>query len=136
MHLKSQCALSYLAGDFEPMDWLRFIHLAPFDRKWTALGLDDDDLRALQITIMAGPTRFPVIPNSGGLRKIRFGRRGAQGKRDGFRIGFAYFPDNEIALLITVYAKNEQPDLSPADRRAIAQITGLIKQQLEQEIIK
>lgn len=40
------------------------------------------------------------------------------------------------SLLITVYAKNEQSDLSAADRRAIARIIGLIKQQLEQEVIK
>jgi hypothetical protein len=75
------------ARDFEPMDWLRFIHLAPFDRKWSNLGLDDEDLRAFQSAIIAGPDRSPVVPHSGGLRKIRFGRRGAQGKSAGFRIG-------------------------------------------------
>jgi len=136
MHLKSQGTLSYPASDFEPMDWLRFIHLAPFDRKWTDLGLDDDDLRALQIMIMAGPDRFPVVLDTGGLRKIRFGRRGARGKSGGFRIGFAYFPNNAIVLLITVFAKNEQSDLSGADRRAITRIIELIEQQLEQEVIK
>jgi mRNA-degrading endonuclease RelE of RelBE toxin-antitoxin system len=137
MHRKSMCTLIYPATDFEPMDWLRFIHLTPFDRKWTNLGLDDDDLRILQIAIMAGPDRQPVVPNSGGLRKIRFGRKDAsQGKRGGLRIGYAYFPDNQIVLLITVYAKNESSDLSAADRKAIARIIGLIKEQLEQEVIK
>ena len=98
--------------------------------------MDDDDLRALQVLIVDGPDRSPVVANSGGLRKIRFGRRGAQGKRDGFRIGYAYFPDIQIVLLITVYAKNEKSDLSTADRKAIARIIGLIRQQLEQELIE
>lgn len=39
-------------------------------------------------------------------------------------------------LLITVYAKNEKSDLSAADRKAIARIIGLIRQQLEQELIE
>ena len=137
MHQKMMCTLVYPANDFEPMDWLRFIHLTPFDRKWTKLGLDDHDLQVLQVAIMAGPDRLPVVPNSGGLRKIRFGRKDAsQGKRGGFRVGYAYFPDNQIVVLITVYAKNESSDLSAADRRAIAGIIGLIKEQLEQEIIR
>jgi hypothetical protein len=119
------------------MDWLRFIHLAPFDRKWTDLGLNDNDLRILQIAIIAGPDRQPVVLDSGGLRKIRFGRAGAnQGKRGGFRVGYAYFPDNQIVLLITVYAKNERSNLSAADRKAISRIIGLIKQQIEKEVIK
>jgi mRNA-degrading endonuclease RelE of RelBE toxin-antitoxin system len=115
---------------------LRFIHLTPFDRKWDALGLDDDDLRALQILIVDGPDRAPVVRNSGGLRKIRLARRGARGKSGGFRIGYAYFPDNQIVLLITVYAKNDQSDLSAADRKAIARIIGLIREQLERGVIK
>lgn len=92
--------------------------------------------KILQVAIMAGPDRQPVVRDSRGLRKIRFGRRGAQGKRAGFRIGHAYFPDYQIVLMITLYAKNEKSDLSAADRNEIARIIGLIEQQLEQEIIK
>ena len=137
MHHKTQCTLVYSTTDFEPMDWLRFIHLTPFDRKWNKLGLDDDDLRALQIAIMAAPDRPPVVQKSGGLRKIRFGRKDAsQGKSGGFRIGYAYFPNYQIVVLITMYAHNEKSNLSEADRHAIARIIDLIEQQLEQGIIK
>ncbi len=40
---------------FEQSDWLRFVLLPAFDRKWSELGLDDADLMDLQIAIMRGP---------------------------------------------------------------------------------
>lgn len=40
-----------MAHQIEPSDWLRFILLPPFDRKWRELGLDDKALAALQIGI-------------------------------------------------------------------------------------
>ena len=36
--------------------------------------LGDDDYRALQIALLLRPEQGPVIPGSGGLRKIRWGR--------------------------------------------------------------
>ena len=92
MHLRETHTLSYPAHDFEPSDWLRFILLDPFDRKWTRLGLNDEDLRALQIMIMAGPDKPALVKGTGGLRKIRFARKDwNRGKSGGFRIGYVFF---------------------------------------------
>ena len=41
-----------------------------FDRSWAAIGLDDDDLTALQNTLLADPDAGAVIPGTGGARKI------------------------------------------------------------------
>jgi hypothetical protein len=59
----------------EPLsDWKRFVEIPYFQSKWNSLGLDDDDLRALQIMLTASPERWPVIAGTGGLRKVRFAR--------------------------------------------------------------
>ncbi len=47
MHLKETHTLFYPSHQFEPSDWLRFIHIGRFDEKWAKLGLNDEDLRAL-----------------------------------------------------------------------------------------
>ena len=137
MHLTQRHKLCYMAHDFEPSDWLRFILLAPFDRKWRELGLDDKALTALQITIMAGPTRSPVVRHTGGLRKIRFAPPGSQqGKSGGFRIGYVFFESYGIVLLVVAYRKNEDKDLNMADCNAIRHIIGLIGDQLERGEIR
>jgi hypothetical protein len=54
------------------------------------------------------PESGDVIPDSGGVRKLRWGAEG-RGKRGGSRVIY-YFHDLSIPLvLFTVYAKNENP---------------------------
>lgn len=94
MHHKETHTLRYPADVFKPTDWLRFIHLPPFDNKWAKYKLRDDDLSALQICIMAGPERHPVVRGTGGLRKLRFACRDSnRSKRESFRVCFSYFPE-------------------------------------------
>jgi hypothetical protein len=120
--------------DFRPEDWLRFIQLTPFSRKWGKLGLTDDDLRMLEAAIMAGPTHAPVLKNAGGLRKMRFGNRSSnQGKSGAFRVCYVYFEKHGVVVLITIFGKNEKSDLSPADRNGIASIIRDIEHDLDAE---
>jgi hypothetical protein len=137
MHLKERHTLCYPAHHFEPTDWLRFIQLDLFDRKWRELGLDDDDLRLLQIAIMTGPTKHPLIQHTGGLRKIRFAQRDShRGKSGSFRVGYVLFESYSIVLLVVAYAKNEEPELTMADRKAIRRIVELIENQLKRGEIR
>jgi len=137
MHLKETHTLFYPSHQFEPSDWLRFIHIGRFDEKWAKLGLNDEDLRALQIAIMAAPRKPPVVQRAGGLRKIRFARSGSnRSKRDSYRIGYVFFPAYSIVLLVVVYGKNEKDDLSEADCRAISQIIRLIEDELTEGRIR
>ena len=84
MHQKECLTLSYPSTGINPSDWLRFVQLDPFTRKWTKLGLGDDDLRALEIFIMSASDRAPVVRGSGGLRKITTleGTGSNKGKRE------------------------------------------------------
>ena len=55
-------------SDYAP----RFVWIGPFDRRWSALGLDDGDMRALEMAIQAEPDRPPLVRGTGGLRENRF----------------------------------------------------------------
>jgi len=64
------------------------------------------------------PEAGDVIPDSGGVRKLRWLAEG-RGKRGGSRVIY-YFHDQSMPLVIfTVYAKNSKPDLSATERRAL-----------------
>ena len=63
-----------------------FVELPPFERA-RANYLTDDGFRALQNQLMKQPEAGDPIPDTGGLRKLRFAdaRRG-KGKRGGLRV--------------------------------------------------
>jgi hypothetical protein len=137
MHKKEKHTLTYPEGLFNPADWLRFIHLPPFDKKWGNLGLDDDDLRLLQILIMASPDKYPVIRGTRGLRKLRFARQDSNlSKRESFRVCYSFFPAYGIVVLVTVFAKSETDDLNTTDKKAITAILHMIETRLDEGTIR
>lgn len=83
--------------------------------------LDDEDYRALQITLLLRPEQGPVIPGSGGLRKIRWSAEG-RGKRGGFRIIYFWDKRSSTVYMLFLYQKNEQGDLSAAQIRTLARL--------------
>lgn len=58
--------------ELSPEDWAQFIQLPKFSKAWKKLDLDEADMKALQMGIMASPQSGAVIPGTGGLRKLRF----------------------------------------------------------------
>jgi hypothetical protein len=108
-----------------------FIETAVFSQGWKDLGLTVDDLLALQEELMAQPKGFPIVRQTGGLRKARFGPKG-RGKRGAFRVGHAYFESYQIILLVVVFAKNEKADLSPADKKAIRVLLAQVEKEFSQ----
>jgi phage-related protein len=122
-------------AEFEPTAWPEIIELPAFTRRWVALGLNDGDLKALQTAILSGPERHPVVPGTGGLRKIRFTRPGeGRGKRGAYRVCYACFLDNGILVLAMVFGKNEQSDLTATQRKDIAAALRTMNDQLRGEI--
>jgi hypothetical protein len=83
--------------------------------------LNDDEYRSLQAVLAAAPETGVIIPGSGGLRKIRWSR-GGQGKRGGVRVIYYWAVGLEQILMLLIYAKNEQDDLSPAQLQALRKI--------------
>jgi hypothetical protein len=121
--------------EFDPTDWPQFIELPGFTRAWAALGLHDTDLRALQAVILSGPERHPVVAGTGGLRKLRFARPGeGRGKSGAFRVCYACYLQEGIVVLAMVYGKDEQADLTAAQRKDIAAALRTIGEELRRRV--
>lgn len=64
------------------------------------------------------PEAGPVIPKSGGCRKVRWALAGA-GKRSGVRVIYYNRLQDGTIWLLTMYAKNERDSLAPEILRTI-----------------
>jgi hypothetical protein len=79
--------------------------------------LSDDEFARMQMALRRRPALGAVIPDSGGIRKLRWGRRGI-GKRGGVRVIYCINAPQEIWLL-TIYAKGEVATIPAHVLRAI-----------------
>ena len=86
-----------------------FIESAAFERV-RAVYLDDDEYAELQQSMMKDPEAGDIVRESGGVRKLRWKRKG-MGKRGGLRvIYFVRYQPNEFWML-TLYAKAKQENI-------------------------
>jgi mRNA-degrading endonuclease RelE of RelBE toxin-antitoxin system len=81
--------------------------------------LDHESYRLLQIRLVADPEAGQLIPGTGGLRKIRWQGSG-RGKRGGVRVIYYWATRNAVVLLLLMYGKNEQDDLTTAQKKVLA----------------
>ena len=72
------------------------------------------------------PEAGDLIPGTGGVRKLRWGRAGS-GKRGGARVIYFYYrPDCPVYLLM-VYAKAQATDLTSDEKQAVTALAAAIK---------
>ena len=109
-----------------------FVMMPEFDRQWKNMGLDDDELRQLQETLLQNPKAGDVIRGTKGLRKIRIAFE-RQGKSGSGSVAYVDFTVHETVYLITAYPKNEKDNLSKAERNAIAKIIVRLEQGLKKQ---
>ncbi len=96
---------------------LTFIQLPRFAARWAQLKLTDDDLRALEQSLLRNPDAGAVVPGTGGLRKVRFAPPSRHvGKSGAFRVGYAYFRSADSVYPLAIFPKNEQANLTPAEK--------------------
>lgn len=91
-----------------------------FTRQVQAL-LSDDDYRELQLALILHPDSGAIIPGGGGLRKIRWSMQG-RGKRGGVRVIYYWIDAQNKILMLFMYAKNEQEDLTPEQLKVLRKI--------------
>ena len=83
--------------------------------------LSGDEYRLFQRTLLEHPEGGTRIPGSGGLRKLRWSAEG-RGKRGGVRVIYYWFTARDTILLLFIYPKNVQDDLTPGQLRQLKQI--------------
>lgn len=87
--------------------------------------LSEDEHDALILYVAHHPDAGDLIPETGGLRKLRWAAKG-KGKRGGSRVIY-YFHNLDVPLfLMAIFAKDVQTDLAPRQRKALVrQLTAL-----------
>ncbi len=106
-----------------PMDYprkmLNTIAELPSYRSQAEKHLSAEERRAIIDYLAEHPRTGVVIQGTGGIRKLRWGK-GGRGKSGGVRIIY-YFHDERIPIyLLTLFAKNEQANLTTSERHQLA----------------
>ncbi len=99
---------------------MEIVETSVFTRQVVKL-LSDDEYRLLQVALTVRPNLGPIIPGSGGLRKMRW-RVAGKGRRGGVRIIYYWAVDQERLLMLLIYAKSDQEDLTPNQLRILRRI--------------
>jgi len=107
-----------------------FIQTKEFSRNWDELGLNDDDLRMLEIDIMLNPDNYPIMQGTGGLRKARISIDNNKGKSGGARVCFVDFVILETVYFISVYSKDSKENLSKSERNEVKKLIEILKNSL------
>lgn len=93
------------------------------------MGLDDNDLQALQTELLKDPQIGSVIQGTGKLRKMRFAFPN-RGKSGSSRVLYVDFVLAETIYLIFAYPKNEKDNLTDEERNNIKKMIAKIEQSL------
>ncbi len=100
------------------------IALEDYDQQASRL-LTASEREALERHIAENPEIHPIIPETGGLRKARWGRAG-MGKRGGVRIIYFYPLSRLTVYLMAIYAKGEKENLSAREKKELRKLAKLI----------
>lgn len=89
------------------------IETLTFQKQAEKLWSEDERLAFIE-WIAANPLTGDVIPGADGARKVRWSRAGS-GKSSGVRVIYFNLTEQEVVLLIAVYAKADRANMLPAD---------------------
>jgi hypothetical protein len=92
------------------------------EKIWT-----EDELAVLIDHLAFNPEDGDVIPGTGGIRKVRWGKAGT-GKRGGVRVIYFYHNADMPLYLLLAYAKAQASDLTPDEKRMLTALAAALKQ--------
>jgi hypothetical protein len=95
-----------------------------FLRKAKSL-LSESERAELVAFIAANPEAGELIPETGGVRKIRWALPG-MGKRGGARVIYYYHSERLPVFLLTAYAKGRKENLSKAEQNAMKRLVPVL----------
>lgn len=83
--------------------------------------MSDSEREELVAFLAANPAAGEIIPETGGVRKIRWALAG-RGKRGGARVIYYFHNEHLPVFLLAAYQKNEKANLSMAERNAMKRL--------------
>ena len=83
--------------------------------------LSDTEYRLFQNMLLEQPDAGKVIPGGGGLRKVRWAM-GGRGKSGGVRVIYYWFTSQGTILLLFMYPKNVQENLTQDQLKQLKKI--------------
>ena len=101
-----------------------FIEVPLFTKRWKEIGLNDSELRSLQIMLLKDPESGPVMEGTGGIRKVRFP---LENRGKSVRICYTDFAEYEVIYLITAFEKKEQENLSTEEKSVLKKLVKSLK---------
>jgi hypothetical protein len=102
-----------------------FIETPIFTRQ-VAEALTDELYGLLQASLLARPDAGDLIKGGRGIRKLRWALPG-RGKRGGVRVVYFWRVTESQIMMLTMYAKNEQANLTPAQVKQLAKLVEALK---------
>jgi hypothetical protein len=90
---------------------------------------NEDELADFIFFIAANPLAGRTIPETGGFRKLRWGRAGI-GKRGGVRVIYFFFNPAHPLLLTNIYAKAAKGNLTQAELNELKALGAAIKREM------
>jgi hypothetical protein len=87
---------------------------------------EDAEREAFVNFIAWNPETGDVIPETGGVRKVRWSRSGI-GRRGGARVIYFYHNADRPVYLLMVFAKARREDLTPDEKKAVRKLAAVLK---------
>jgi mRNA-degrading endonuclease RelE of RelBE toxin-antitoxin system len=86
--------------------------------------LSEEEYRLFQIKLIGDPEAGNIIKGGGGIRKIRWSGSG-RGKRGGSRILYYWYNTQGLLLMLFIFKKNENDDLTKAQLKTLKTIVEI-----------
>jgi hypothetical protein len=88
--------------------------------------LSDEERKELIDYVASFPEAGDVIPDTAGVRKLRFAAKG-KGKSGGVRVIYYFLDEDTPLFALLIYGKGEQDNLTPDQKRVVRAFAEAIK---------
>ncbi|TBR37843.1 addiction module toxin RelE [Marinomonas agarivorans] len=112
---------------------IEFIETPIFTKQIKRLATDDE-LKNLQIELIARPDKGDLIKETGGLRKVRMAI-GNQGKSSSVRVIY-FLATLDIIYLLLAYSKSSQDNLTNMEKTQLKKLTDILKNEVQYEYLQ
>lgn len=106
------------------------VETRPFSKQIAQLlrsrSLLQSDYDAFKKELVEDPENAPTMPGTGGIRKVRL-KSASKGKRGGFRVCYFYYVAADAIYLLFIFQKNEQENLSDAEKKELKALADTLK---------